>query len=272
MQPRLFLVDDTPVLSTYDIILVNSSGGKDSQAALDVVVEAADEAGIRARVVVVHADLGRVEWPGTRELAEQHARHYGLRFEVVRNRNWDDLLAQVRARGMWPDAAARYCTSGFKRDQVKRVMTRLVDELDLDRPARILNVLGMRAEESPARAKLLPFVQDAAASTKTTRHVDRWLPILEFTASDVWDRIALAGTTPHWAYRAGMPRLSCSFCVLASRSALVRAAQLRPDLAAELVEIEAEIGHRFKADLSMAEVVAEAERSPAPTVIEDWAA
>ena len=38
---------------------------------LDYVVELADTADVpRARLVVAHADLGRVEWPGTRQLAE----------------------------------------------------------------------------------------------------------------------------------------------------------------------------------------------------------
>ena len=70
-----------PDLPGYRYIVVNSSGGKDSQAMLDFVVERCDTAGVpRNRVVVAHADLGRVEWPGTRELAEEQARHYSLDF------------------------------------------------------------------------------------------------------------------------------------------------------------------------------------------------
>lgn len=33
----------------------------------------------------MHADLGDNEWPGTGELAAEHAAHYGLPFETVRN-------------------------------------------------------------------------------------------------------------------------------------------------------------------------------------------
>jgi 3'-phosphoadenosine 5'-phosphosulfate sulfotransferase (PAPS reductase)/FAD synthetase len=114
-QARLFdVAAPAPDLAVYDVVLVNSSAGKDSQAALDVTVAAADKAGVRDRVVVVHADLGRVEWPGTRELAQEHAEHYGLRFEAVANRNWPDLLARIEIRGRWPDAANRYCTSEFR--------------------------------------------------------------------------------------------------------------------------------------------------------------
>lgn len=57
--PSAATVTDAPVpsLTDYDVILVNSSAGKDSQASLDVVVEQARAAGVLDRVVVVHADL-----------------------------------------------------------------------------------------------------------------------------------------------------------------------------------------------------------------------
>ena len=88
----------TPDLSSYDRILVNSSAGKDSQAMLDYLVELADSQGVsRDRIVVVHCDLGRVEWQGTLELAREQAEHYGLRFEVVQ-RDLGDLLTQVEQR------------------------------------------------------------------------------------------------------------------------------------------------------------------------------
>lgn len=60
-QEALFtLPPGTPVpdLASYDVILVNISGGKDSQAALDETVRAADAAGVRERIVTVFCDLG----------------------------------------------------------------------------------------------------------------------------------------------------------------------------------------------------------------------
>jgi 3'-phosphoadenosine 5'-phosphosulfate sulfotransferase (PAPS reductase)/FAD synthetase len=259
-------------LTTYDVVLVNTSAGKDSQAMMDLVVELATAQGVLERVVAVHCDLGRVEWEGTRELAEAHAAHYGLRLEVV-SRPQGDLLEQVEARGMWPSSAARYCTSDHKRGQVAKVLTKLTAEVQATRPGqvRILNVMGLRAEESPARARKVELAHDERASNGK-RHVDNWLPILGWLEGDVWARIAAAGTTPHPAYAAGMPRLSCCFCVLASRSALVRSAQLNPELAATYADVELRIGHRFKADLSMADIIAEAAATEAPVVAAGWAA
>lgn len=55
--------------------------------------------------------------------------------------------------------------------------------------------------------------------------------------------------------------------MLASRSALVRAAQLQPALAARYAALEARIGHRFKNDVSMADIIGEAEASPKVTAV-----
>lgn len=279
----------TPDLTTYDIILVNSSAGKDSQAMLDLLVEMADGAGVRDRMVVVHCDLGRMEWSGTRELAEEQAAHYGLRFEVVKREGTEykgrvlgDLLDQVierheanlangKQQPPWPSSTARWCTSDQKTAQVLKLIVRLTKEkAHLGRKVRILNCLGLRADESPARAKKPAFGFDKQASNGL-RHVDRWLPIHSWTIDQVWERIRQSGVPHHPAYDQGMPRLSCSFCILASRGALIRAAQLRPDLAAEYVSVEERVGWRFRNDLSMADIVAAAEAED-EVAITSWAA
>lgn len=259
-----------PDLPSYDRVVIQYSAGKDSQAMLDYIVEHTDRAGVpRSRLVVFHADLGRVEWQGTPELAAQHAEFYGLRFEMIA-RPQGDLLDHIEQHGKFPSATTRYCTSDHKRGQGHKLFTRLVRELGLGRQARLLSCFGFRREESAFRRKKNPMRFDRRASNGK-RHVDEWLPILDWTEDQVWARIDQAGTAPHWAYAAGMPRLSCSFCVLASRSALIRAAQLRPELAAEYARIEAKIGHRFRLDLSMAEIIAAA-RTETPTTIACWAA
>jgi 3'-phosphoadenosine 5'-phosphosulfate sulfotransferase (PAPS reductase)/FAD synthetase len=264
-------------LRDYDVVLVNTSGGKDSQTMLRRVALLAAEQGVSDRLVVVHADLGRVEWKGTRELAETQARHYGLRFEVVA-RGQNDLLDHIEARGMFPSSEARYCTSDHKRGPIRKLMTALVRELSLDRPARILNCMGLRAQESPARAKKEAFRYDQPASGKgTVRQVWEWLPILDMTLDEVWADIRSSGVAHHAAYDLGMPRLSCCFCVLSTKSALVLAAQHNPELAAEYAAVEVRIGHQFrgkpgaKNGLTMAEIIAEAETTEITTV-QDWAA
>jgi 3'-phosphoadenosine 5'-phosphosulfate sulfotransferase (PAPS reductase)/FAD synthetase len=265
----LTLVPDTVDLREYDVILVNSSGGKDSQTMLRYVALLAAQQGVLDRVTVVHSDLGRVEWEGTRELARLQAEFYGLRF-IVTERTQNDLLDHVlalhadrQAKGKdtvpWPDSNNRWCTSDHKRGPVRRVMTQLVKELGLnrkDRPAKLLNCMGLRAEESPKRAKKVPFTYDQSASGKgVVRQVWEWLPIHDWTEVEVWADIHASGVPYHRAYDLGMPRLSCCFCIFSGRDGLVLAAQHNPELAQRYHEIEVRTGYTMKQDLPFSEII-----------------
>lgn len=255
-------------LDEYDWVLVNSSAGKDSQAMLDLLVDQARAAGVLVRVVVVHCDLGRVEWKGTRELAIEQAEHYGLRCEVV-TRTQGDLLTQVEQRhasltsrgkvaAPWPSPTERWCTSDQKRAQVRRVMTMLADEWRkahprAGRPCRILNAMGMRAQESPARSKLAPFARDESASNGR-RHVDNWLPIHDWTTEQVWARIKASGVRHHPAYDLGMGRLSCVFCIFAPDKQLLLAGEHNRALLDEYVAVEQRVGFTFKTKSSLVQL------------------
>jgi 3'-phosphoadenosine 5'-phosphosulfate sulfotransferase (PAPS reductase)/FAD synthetase len=232
--------------SAWRWIVVNSSGGKDSQTALRVVVEACDRQGVdRSRIVVSHQCLGRMEWEGTRDLAERQAAHYGLRFEVSKYRDKDGaektLLDYVRARKKWPDSKNRFCTSEFKRGPGGRVIVKLFRES----PGPMLNVYGFRAEESPARAKKKTFTRNPRFSS-ASREVWDWLPIHDLREGEVWRSIRESGVPHHAAYDLGMPRLSCRFCIFAPRDALIAAGRANPTLLDEYCDIENEIGHTFQ--------------------------
>lgn len=250
-------------LTDYDLILVNTSGGKDSQTMIRRVVALADAQGVpRSRITAVHANLGRVEWPGTAELAARQVAAYGLRFEIV-NRESGDLLDQVEARKMWPSAAARYCTSDQKRDQIMKLVTRLdrawrEGRSDRKRPVvfRVLNCLGIRAQESPERSKY-PASEPNTRASNRSRQVTQWHPILDWSERQVWDDIRASGIEYAQAYDLGMPRLSCMFCIFAPKSALLIAGRANPELLNEYVRIERSIDHTFKPGFAIAEIKAE---------------
>jgi 3'-phosphoadenosine 5'-phosphosulfate sulfotransferase (PAPS reductase)/FAD synthetase len=260
-----------PCLTSYDWITLNSSAGKDSQSMIDHVVEQADLAGVpRSRLIVAHADLGRVDWPRTRELAEEQARHYGLEFVAVK-RPQGDLLQHIAERKKFPSSTVRWCTSDHKRSQIQKVFTQLASRSRHfgRKHVRILNCLGLRAEESPARAKREPFAFDEKASNGR-RHVDVWLPIHAWTVQQVWARIKASGVPHHFTYDLGMPRLSCCFCIFSPRAALLLAGKHNPELLGEYVRTEAEIHHRFRVELSLADIQAALAQGEEPSCIQDW--
>jgi 3'-phosphoadenosine 5'-phosphosulfate sulfotransferase (PAPS reductase)/FAD synthetase len=250
-------------LRDYDAIILNTSGGKDSSAMLAHVHQLATIQGVTDRLVAVHADLGRAEWAGTKALAARQAWALGIPFRSIAR--GQDLIDHVAERGMWPSSTTRYCTSDHKRDQIAKVITQIVRELSAGRPIRVLNCMGLRAEESPARAKKAELVRDRRL-TNGRRIVDTWLPILDWPVARVWETIEAAGLPHHEAYDLGMPRLSCVFCVFAPKAALVLAGRHNRELLDVYVETEARIGHLFRQDVSMADVRAAVEAGEEPAL------
>lgn len=248
-------------LRSYDALVFSLSGGKDGLAALDRGATLADNAGVLDRVVVLHCDLGTAEWDGAADLARAQAAHYGVRFEI-RRRQQGTLLDLVRHRGLWMSARARYCTSSMKRDVARKFYTELARNVapTAGRPARLLTALGIRAEESRARAARPVLAVDRTVST-SRKHVTVWNPVLRYSTEQVWQTIRRSGAPSHPAY-AHVSRLSCRLCPLASRRDLLISARLNPGQAAEYAAVEAEIGHRFRNDWSMEQIIREAQALP----------
>jgi 3'-phosphoadenosine 5'-phosphosulfate sulfotransferase (PAPS reductase)/FAD synthetase len=206
--------------------VVNHSGGKDSQAMFHYV-----HANVpAAQIVVVHAVLPEVEWDGV----EEHVRGTTLGVPVHTCRSRRTLLEMIAERGMFPSPSQRQCTSDLKRGPIERTIRGLGVKL-------IVNCMGMRAEESSSRAKLVSF-KFSERNSKAGREWYDWLPIHDWTVGEVFAHIREVGQKPHWAYEKGMTRLSCCFCIMASRADLTTAAKLNPSLYRKYVELERSTG------------------------------
>ncbi len=329
------MTDQIPDLASYDVIEISSSGGKDSQAMVFYIAGLLRERGLLDRGVVAHADLGRVEWPGTLEIARRQAELAGLRFKV-RARSQGDLLDHVAQMGKWPTPSTRYCTADHKRQQLLALMTEMADDVRADRrsvaiaradvlgrlgtrkllaeldgetnidllvalqrrergrlkrkrvlkaiaehltslrkrgvvppPVRVLNCVGLRAEESPGRSKLEPFKAGARGSS-SRKQIDMWLPLHGWSEAQVWDAVRASGAPVHPAYAASLPRASCVFCIYAPEAALQIAGKLHPELLAEYVAVEQRIGHTFKRSLPIAKVAADIAAGVEPSSVESW--
>jgi 3'-phosphoadenosine 5'-phosphosulfate sulfotransferase (PAPS reductase)/FAD synthetase len=205
------------------LFVVNHSGGKDSQAMYLLLRSMVP----REQLVIVHADLGRVEWAGALEHIQ--ATTSGEPLHVCRARR--DLLQMVEERGMFPSPEQRQCTSDLKRGPITKVIRHLTyARKAAGHPAwhLVVNCQGLRAEESTKRKKMVPFKFDATNS-KAGREWYEWLPVHSWSEKYVYAMIAHAGQQPHIVYRMGMRRFSCVFCIYAKDEDLRRAAELVRD-------------------------------------------
>lgn len=260
-----------PYLKDFDLIVVNSSGGKDSQAALHQVVVMASKQGFDlSKIVVSHQDLGRMEWPGTKELVQKQADLYGVKVyyshRKTKEGEADTILEYARRRKKWPSNKQRWCTSDFKRAPGARVVTALTKDM---KPCRILYVFGFRAQESPSRSKKEVMKINEQLTTKT-REVWDWLPIHDWTTTQVWDLIKGSNLPYHPAYDLGMPRLSCCFCIFSPFDALVVAGKANPELLDEYVAVEEEIGHDFRQNMPISSVRIAIDDGYEPKSVQDW--
>lgn len=243
----------TDLVADGALFVVNHSGGKDSQAMFAYITRHVPA----EQIVVVHADLGRVEWAGVQD----HIRANIGAFDLNVVRADKDLLEMVRRRhaklqadgkdaAPWPSAQHRQCTSDLKRGPIAKFTRHYVKASG---HRLVVNCLGLRAEESARRAKRADFRTVMRECTRT-RTVVEWLPIQAWTLDNVWQAIEESGQRRHWAYDRGATRLSCCFCILASKADLTLAAQENPDLYREYVELERETGYTMRADASLEEI------------------
>jgi len=208
------------------VFYINSSAGKDSQAMFHYVHRHVPAEQIR----VIHAHLAKVEWGGVIE--HIHATTLGVPVIVCQSRR--DLLQMIKERGMFPSPKFRQCTSDLKRGPIEKAIRQSEHKL-------IVNCMGMRAEESAKRAKQKVFKFNKRNSRAGREWYD-WLPIHEWKKKEVFDMISEVGQKPHWAYEAGMSRLSCVFCIMANKEDLTTAARLNPELYRTYVELEQSTG------------------------------
>jgi len=207
------------------------------------------------RLVVIHADLPGVDWPGIQEHIEEtiEPEH---EFITVRARK--TFFEMVRHRGMFPSPNQRQCTSDLKRDPINKAVRNICNDRGF---TTVVNCTGIRAEESSRRSKQKAWRLNKR-ETNSKRTWYEWLPIFDLSTEAVFQMISDAGQKPHWAYLEGMTRLSCSFCIMSSQADLVTAARLRPELLEEYDALEREVNHTLlmpekgKAPRRLKEIVA----------------
>ncbi|MDF2792346.1 MAG: reductase/FAD synthetase family protein [Pseudomonas orientalis] len=227
------------LISAGALFVANHSGGKDSQAQLIRLLERVPA----AQMIVVHASLGAMEWPGAMELARDQAAAAGLPFIVATATKTLLEMVQRRFEGRpevpsWPSASTRQCTSDLKRGPIQREVRRYAKANGYK---VIVNCLGLRAEESPGRAKRKDFSLMGISNSVNTWY--EWLPVHELTKAEIFGIIEQAGQKPHYAYAEGNDRLSCVFCMMANKGDLRNGGRHHPELLAQYDALEKRTGY-----------------------------
>ncbi|RWN11782.1 phosphoadenosine phosphosulfate reductase family protein [Mesorhizobium sp.] len=225
-QIEQLIAQDAPVA-------IGVSGGKDSQAAALATFAYLDRKGHCGARILIHADLGSVEWKDSLQTCEILADHLGAQLIVVRRKagglmdRWESrwassveryqALSTVTLVPCWSTPAMRFCTSELKTHVITAELKRRF-------PGQtIVNVTGVRRAESAARSTA------TVADASTDGRFWSWRPLADWSEAEVFAEIHGSGLDPHPAYRVfGMSRVSCCFCIM-SNVADLTAASAQPE-------------------------------------------
>lgn len=201
-------------------VVVSISGGKDSAAAALYL----REAGIKH--IMVNMDTGW-EHPAVYEHLDYLEQQLGLIIRLVPKMPTlpDEIMPRVLEiealvgrspsgfvrwavyKGMFPSRLRRYCTHELK---VKPFL-RWVDAQD----AEIVNVVGIRADESQARAALPEH-----ESMPGAEHVYVWRPLIRWSEADVIAIHQRHALRPCPLYLQGSTRVGCWPCIMSNKGEL----------------------------------------------------
>lgn len=154
----------TQLLAKDCVVAIGVSGGKDSDACSLAVSHYLDEIGHAGPRVLIHADLGRVEWRDSLPSCERLAAKIGWELIVVQ-RKAGDMLARWEGRWAnnvkryqelscvklilpWSTPSMRFCTSELKVDVITSALKKRFPTRD------IINVAGIRRQESANRSRM----------------------------------------------------------------------------------------------------------------------
>lgn len=242
------------------VIVFNLSGGKDCGAAAAITIAWLDSIGHPPELrLAIHADLGRAEWESTPAQVEAQAHALGLRLVVVRAGSGDLVdrfenrwqrgieaycdLRLYNLRGPWSSPSLKFCQSEKK---IQVMGPHLAREFA---GRTIINVVGIRREESPGRSK----TEVAKLDTRFAKPGNRagttmmlWHPIVDVLVDDVFDINRRYGIPLAESYARGSTRHSCALCVMGSLNDLSVGAEGHPWLYRHYVSMEADSTFSFQ--------------------------
>lgn len=212
------------LLSKKAVLAVNVSGGKDSHALAWAMHKNFESyAGPK---LLIHADLGLVEWEDSLANCERLSARIGWPLVVVKRaaggmmERWEARWESSVRRFLdlevsqvilpWSTPALRFCTSELKTAPISAYLKKRY-------AWPIISATGVRGQESASRSK-----QPVSSAAPRLRDGDlAWRPLLSWTVEDVWEAIGESGVAAHDAYQTWQAsRVSCVFCIMSSEADL----------------------------------------------------
>jgi 3'-phosphoadenosine 5'-phosphosulfate sulfotransferase (PAPS reductase)/FAD synthetase len=250
------VLETTPLL--HDLVVkgapvaIGASGGGDSDVTGFEVMRYLDSVGHSGPRLLIHSDLGRVEWRNSLPQCERLAHRLGVELVVVR-RGAGDLMDRwlqrwrksceryaalecVKVILPWSTPKMRFCTSELKTDLICRYLVgRFPGQT-------IISAAGLRRDESPNRAKSPTLAVQTKLTSKTHEtNGYNWHPLLAWTKQQVFDYHTFVDFPLHPAYtQYQTTRVSCCFCILGSLHDLIASATCpeNHDIYREMVDLE----------------------------------
>ena len=191
------------------LVVASVSGGKDSTALALLLGEA------QVPHVRVFADTG-FEAPETYEYLDRIRERLGP-IDVVRNEGlWQEarggeegMLTLIRRKQMFPSRLMRFCTQQLKLRPIRDYVRTLQD-----RGHEVVNAVGVRAEESAARAQMAEW------EFWSEMDAEIWRPLLAWSEQDVIEMHRRHNLAPNPMYLSGARRVGCFPCIYARKKDL----------------------------------------------------
>lgn len=133
-------------------------------------------------------------------------------------------------KGRFPSRKAQFCTEFLKTKPLTEYALDLIDA-----HGQVESWQGVRADESPSRAKL-PEREDVGGGLSIYR------PILRWTVEDVFALHRKHGIKPNPLYMQGMNRVGCMPCINASKDELMEISKRFPQHIDRIAEWEEVVG------------------------------
>lgn len=268
-----------PDLAAYRRFVVAFSGGKDSLAALLLLLDL----GVPPEAIELHhhdVDGGGptfMDWPCTAGYVRAVAAHLGIAlFASWREGGFAREMARADAptapvtfetptglsqagghgpagtRGLFPqvsgDLRVRWCSPALKID----VLAAAIRNQRRFDAGRTLVITGERAEESPSRARYAGL--EPHRTSASTRSIDHWRPVLTWSGREIWEAIAQSRIRPHPAYVLGWGRLSCRACIFGSPDQWATLRLIFPSAFHRIAAREAQSGKTIHRSMSVMEL------------------